>query len=159
MNKTAYILVGHPYTGKSSFIKEQKIINDNVPVIISSDMFLEQYAAQYGLSYSDIFHEKIKWATKESDNMFDYAIEHGLDIVIDKTNMTKKSREKWIKPLLENDYEIVCVVFKHLTKDELDKRRSTRTDKFISDEVINMMISKYEQPNVHEGISHILFKN
>lgn len=156
--KTAYILVGHSYTGKSSFIKNQKdIFVKKDFVIISSDFYLEAHMQHYNKSYDEVWKEHIKEVTKRSDEDFKSAIQFGYDIIIDKTNMSKKSRAKWIKPLLKADYDIVCIVFKHLSEKELHLRRVARPDKFISDYIIEDMINRYEEPCINEGFSHIMF--
>lgn len=48
--KLAYILIGHPYTGKSTFIKTN--LNEGF-VTISIDHFLEEYAKKFNLSYNE----------------------------------------------------------------------------------------------------------
>ena len=50
MNKL-YVLVGVPGSGKSTWVKNQKWANDCV--VVSTDEFVEDYAKECGLTYSE----------------------------------------------------------------------------------------------------------
>ena len=61
MNKL-YVLVGVPGSGKSTWVKNQKWANDCV--VVSTDEFVEDYAKECGLTYSEVFDDYMPTAVK-----------------------------------------------------------------------------------------------
>lgn len=99
-------MIGYPGSGKSTYIAE------NYPnhVRISSDKFIEEYAKNNGGSYQDVFNEYIGTATKKMFEEFQESVKSKKDMVIDRTNMNNKSRNKFINQLPKL-YDIKNVVF------------------------------------------------
>lgn len=143
-----YIMVGLPGSGKSTYVSEH--LSD--VTYISSDKYIEARAEKLGCSYNDIFKSTIKYA---EDLMWQDAFKaHKAkeDVVIDRTNMTKRSRARWLN--FFRGWEPHCTV---MHCDRVHARNAQRINKTIPMNVINSM--KYEAPALEEGfvtISHII---
>ena len=86
--------------------------------------------------------------------------EDGERIYIDRTNLSVKSRKKFIDKLKLHKYEIECVVFpmpgtEKLPSDEWNRRLESRPGKSIPGHVLSSMIEYYEPPTLSEGFSEI----
>jgi len=96
-----HVLVGLPASGKSTFIKET--FEDNV-VVISKDNEIMKMGKELGIEdYTDVYKaltkEQHDEAYKRTMANFTQAVKDGVPIVIDMTNMSKKSRNKWLSPV------------------------------------------------------------
>jgi predicted kinase len=113
-------LIGFPGSGKSTYY------NENYPSYtrISSDMFIESYANAVGKTYSDVFPIYYKTAETNMNELFDYSIKHNKDIVVDRTNLYTKSRNKFISRLPKS-YTVTYVYF-DISKDVLLERNTER---------------------------------
>jgi len=93
-----HVMVGLPACGKSTFIKETFAENT---VIISKDDVIMEMGKELGIEdYTDVYKaltsEQHDEAYKRTKANFAQAVKDGVPIVIDMTNMSKKSRNKWI---------------------------------------------------------------
>ncbi len=84
----------------------------------------------------------------------------GRNFIIDRTNLTVKSRAKFIQKLKLHNYEIEAVVFPEvgseaLSKEEWKRRLDSRPGKTIPQEVLDQMVDSYEIPLMSEGFSKI----
>lgn len=176
------VLVGVPLSGKSTWIAEN-VYGDTV--VISRDATLMEFGQlKYGtemcpkcngakdtecdcaqgkvkLTYSDIWKkftdDDQKTVDKMIRNQYDIAIASGLDIVIDMTNTSKKSRGKWLNNI-NKDYYKRAVVFA-TGFDEIMKRNKQRneaTGKFIPEYVIVNMMKAFMVP-MHDEVDHLTF--
>lgn len=146
-----YVLVGVPGSGKSTWVENQLWTKDCV--YVSSDSFIEEEAQRQGKTYNEIFKD---YAGKAVTMMLDKVIEareEGKDIIWDQTSVSVKSRKKKFQML--PDYEHIAVVFDTPSKDELDKRLSSRPGKIIPQEIVNSMISNFEIPTEEEGYKEV----
>ena len=96
--KRAYFMVGAPATGKSTFIAKNLTTEFEDCRIISSDAYVEKFAADLGKTYSAAFEEVIPYASLAVKEDFEDAIAKGESYVIDMTNMWQKPRAKWMPP-------------------------------------------------------------
>lgn len=122
MNKKKIVfLIGYPGSGKSTYI------NKHYPdfIKISSDKYIEEYAEQNDKTYSEVFQDFIKIATKNMNEEFDYALEQRDNMVIDKMNLTEKSRNSFINRLPQDVYDIEYV-YMDTPIDTLMKRNEDR---------------------------------
>lgn len=146
-----YMLIGVPGSGKSTWIKDQIwALGLN---IISTDVWIDDYAKRMGKTYSEVFEEYIPTATKFMEDQVVFCREHNLDVIWDQTNMSAKSRAKKLAKL--PGYEKIAVVFRTPEKAELDRRLASRPGKFISESIINSMIKSYDEPTEDEGFKEI----
>lgn len=154
MNKL-YVLVGVPGSGKSTWVKNQDWARD-IPVV-STDRFVEQYAAKEGKTYSEVFDEYMPIAVKLMANQVLICKANNKDIIWDQTSTTVETRAKKIRML--PDYYKIAVVFPTPEPDELARRLATREGKIIPAHVSEVMASqlKNEPPTEAEGFDEIWY--
>lgn len=148
-----YILVGIPGSGKSTWIRNN-LSNDYI--IASSDNYIEQKSKEYGLSYSQGFEKFIKDADHFCREQIRYTIGQKKNIVIDRTNLKKSSRQ-WILELADNEYVKIAVVFSTDTSEiqnRLEKRN--KSGKIISQELLQKFLSSFQMPSKDEGFDEII---
>jgi predicted kinase len=148
---TAYILIGVPGSGKSTWVKNQEWAKDCVSV--STDEFVEDYAKEVGSTYSDVFDDYMPTAVKLMANKVVHARDAGKDIIWDQTSTTVNSRKKKFNML--PNYKMVAVVFATPDPLELETRLKNRPGKNIPQHVINSMIKGWEEPTPDEGFEEI----
>lgn len=147
------VLVGLPASGKSTWLKENQ--NENTE-IISKDLVILEMGKEIGVeNYTDIYKalsdEQHKEAYTRTMDNFRKAVEGQKDIVIDMTNMSKKSRGKWINNLKAN-WDIRCKVFL-AGKSLLQTRnlmRSQEENKHIPEHVFKNMMKTFLVPTYNE---------
>ena len=144
------MLIGVPGSGKTTWVLK----NHPTLCYASTDKYIEQFAAEAGKTYNDVFESTIKIATSRmlddvSEFLCDYA-----DFVWDQTNTTKKSRATKIARLVKEDYQIIGIVF-GIPKD-LKERLASRPGKNIPSHVMTSMITNFEIPIIAEGFSKII---
>ena len=149
----AYILVGIPTSGKSTWAEKQEWIEDCA--YISTDHHIEEYAKHIEKTYSDIFDEYMPTAINlMAADVLD-AVKDGMDIVWDQTSTTIKSRKRKFRML--TGYRMIAVVFRTPDDDVLIKRISNRPGKNIPWDVIEKMKSQFVMPTKEEGFDEIWY--
>jgi len=149
---TITLMIGVPKSGKTTFLKNQKY-SDNT-VIISRDDILMEFA-QDGLTYNKAW----KWAEdngkhKEIDKSFTKrlrdAFEKNLNIVIDNTNVNRKSRNR-ILSSTPSHYKRNAIVFA-TGLNEIYKRNGddAKISKDLFYEVFHNMITRFKTPTYGE---------
>ena len=156
--KKAIILVGLPATGKSTWRNAEEY--ENV-TMISSDDLIEKEAEAVGKTYDEVFEDNIKWTDKAAKINYETALRKGDDaIVVDRTNMSIKSRSYFVSKAKEYGYQLIAVVFKKPeTREEYNQwhdRLMGRKGKTIPDYVINGMLRSYERPSAAEGFDLVV---
>lgn len=147
------ILVGVPGSGKTTWIKEHMPMAN----IMSTDIVIENVARRYGMTYDEGFKDLISFAEKVMWRHITWSIAEQVDFVIDRTNLTAKSRAKFIQKLKLHRYEIECVVFPTPEPEEWKRRLGSRPGKTIPQEALDRMLASYEVPTEAEGFSKITF--
>lgn len=150
----AYILVGVPGSGKSTWISQAPVDWNNT-VVASTDNYVEKEAKRQGKTYTEVFNDVMPDAVKHMAQTVVDAVRDNQDIIWDQTSTTKHTRAKKLR-MLPNNYETIAVVFPTPDKKELDRRLGNRPGKTIPDEVISNMISKWEEPSEDEGFNKII---
>jgi predicted kinase len=155
MKPTAYLLVGVPGSGKSTWA-EPYLQRDFK--LISTDNYIETVAAAAGKTYGEVFKQTIEAATKwMEDCVRDYTAAM-FGIVWDQTNLTMKSRRKKLDLLLAAGYDVVAVTFE-IPDGELKRRREVReaaTGKTIPPSVMESMGATYQRPTRLEGFTKVI---
>ena len=146
-----YQLVGVPGSGKSTWIADQ--IWALGLTIVSTDVFVEDYARSQGKTYSEVFTDYMPTAVGLMAEQVIFAREHGHTVIWDQTSTTVKSRARKFHML--PDYEHIAVVFKTPDHTELMRRLMSRPGKEIPDHVIASMIASWEMPTEEEGFTEI----
>lgn len=154
MNKL-YVLVGVPASGKSTWTSNQIWAKD-IPVV-STDRFVEEYAAKHGKTYSEVFEEYMPIAVKLMANQVLICQANKTDIIWDQTSTTVVTRAKKIRMLPE--YYKIAVVFKTPPTAELQRRLASRPGKTIPWDVVSNMAAQLEAepPTKEEGFDEIWY--
>lgn len=149
--RKAVILVGLPGSGKSTYAKN----NLEKYTLISRDAQVEHLGN--GLPYNEAFktvdQNKVDALYQ---NIFSAAVGKGQNVVIDKTNLTYKSRMKSISQLKSNGYNIEIIVFMPLMS-TIYHRNINRENKQIPQKIIRRMMTTFEMPFHTEGTIKYLF--
>ena len=148
---TAYILVGVPASGKSSWIRSQNWTRNCVTA--STDNYIDAVAKRTGKTYSEVFDEHMPDAIEDMLSIVVAAREAGRDIIWDQTSTTIYSRKKKFKML--PGYKMIAVVFKTPEANEWKRRLDSRPGKHIPDEVLNFMSENFQMPTVEEGFHEV----
>jgi predicted kinase len=129
------VLVGLPRSGKTTFSKKLK------GTIISRDALIEESnGTNYNEKWKNVDQEEID---KKLMQNFQNALRNKENIIIDMTNLSKKTRRKW----LQNDYYKVAYVF----PTSINTCISRNTDeKSIPENVIQQMARRFYFPNLEE---------
>ena len=143
---TAVIMVGVPCSGKSTYAAKYYPTYTN----ISRDAQVMKHAEE-GMTYSEAWkvadHAEvdIRCAAELSAT-----IVLRYDLVIDKTNLTHKSRKNLVTRLTNAGYNTLLVVLLP-SPQEVDKRTTARTEKCIPVHVVDNMILSFQMPFEDEG--------
>lgn len=148
------ILVGVPGSGKSTWLLEQEYIEDQY--IASTDGIIESIGIAFNMTYDEGFKDLIKFAEKVMWKELAAFAADGERIYVDRTNLSAKSRKRFIDFLKPYGYEFDCVVFESPETDEW-ARRLYRPGKTIPDHVLESMADNIEIPTMDEGFSCITF--
>lgn len=148
----AYILVGVPGSGKSTWIKKQ--VWTLGLSVISTDMWVEMEAERCGSTYSEVFADYMPKAVGLMASHVRLASEKKHDIIWDQTSVTVESRRRKFNML--PGYEMIAIVFPTPDRAELDVRLSGRFGRHIPKNVIDSMIDSFEMPTIEEGFSKII---
>lgn len=148
-----YQLIGVPAAGKSTWVSTQEWAVDCV--VVSTDKFVEQYAASLGKTYNEVFDEFMPEAVNLMCQEVIVARAQGKDIIWDQTSTSIKSRKRKFNML--RDYSHIAVVFKTPEADELARRLASRPGKNIPQQVMDRMITSWDEPTLEEGFEQVWF--
>ncbi len=143
-------LIGLPGSGKSTF-RDKFLQEHSDYVVISTDDMIDNFAADNFISYSEAWHVvDLKQIESKAKIACINAVADYKPILIDRTNMTQKSRMIF-SALLTDDYRKVAVVF-IVEENVLNERLRTRsvTGKSIPSPVIEHMRQQYVPPTLFE---------
>ena len=151
------ILVGVPGSGKSTWFDKNKTAT---MVSISTDNIIEFMGSLFGFTYDQIFSDSIKLADKIMWKRLEWNAERSNDVVIDRTNLTAKSRKKFIDYLKPYGYEFEAVVFPlpgtvEFSEEEWFRRLDSRQGKTIPNAVLASMVNSAQMPTEEEGFTKI----
>jgi predicted kinase len=150
------MMCGIPCAGKSTYIRrgtENSDVFDEY-VILSTDNYIEEYAASVGKTYNEVFDEAIKDATTKMYQDLDLAIQRGKSIIWDQTNLSKKSRRQKLKKIPDTYTKTVVIL--PITLEDALIRNSQRANKFIPRSVLHRMFLQFEMPTEEEGFDVIM---
>jgi len=160
LDKNCYIMIGLPGSGKSTYIKK----NFKDLEVLSRDDILLEYGKKkgYGDTYTDIWKKLSSEDQKEINKIllqkFNKLKKSNKDFVIDMTNISWKSRRRWLSQL--DDYNVKAVVMLS-SLDEILKRNKERSEidgKFIPENILIDFAKRFELPLYTEGFNRIYFE-
>jgi predicted kinase len=151
-----YMMVGFPASGKSTWISQNYFHNNGV--ICSSDGILERIAVLEGKTYNEIFESNIKEATNIFFDIIKKSVLENKNILVDRTNLTVKSRKK-ILDLIPKNYKKIAIVIECPDEEIYNKRLNSRSGKTIPSSVVESMKKSFEFPTHSEGFHTILTIN
>lgn len=149
-----YVLVGVPGSGKTTWVGNQSIDWDKT-AYISTDKLVERHANFIGLSYQDVFEAYMSEAVQLMAAEARQAFATDLDVIWDQTSTTAASRAKKLRMTPEH-YTKIAVVFETPPAD-VHAKWLDRPGKEIPTNVIDDMISNFEEPTVEEGFDGIVY--
>jgi len=87
------------------------------------------------------------------------ALKNGKSVIIDATNMYKKSRKDWINIAKKYSAKAIAVVFEvsEATAIERNAKRASGGGRNVPTHVIQSFISRYERPSQSEGFDEVKF--
>jgi predicted kinase len=164
--KLVTILVGLPACGKSTYVQHAigQINLDGVTFVASSDDVIERIAKESGKTYNEVFQESYSQAEAECRSGFHRALNEEVPrIIVDRTNMSAKSRTGWIQAAKSKGYTVSAVVFadpgtcsNHMEAvKEWSRRLASRPGKTIPHQIIDGMIKSFVMPTQEEGFDEI----
>jgi len=147
----SYILIGSPGSGKSTWGKNMIEVNPDVTRLCPDD-----FRAKFGSGEGDqtVSHQAFS-ATKSG--MKD-ALSNGKSVLIDATNMYRKTRKDFIDIAKSYNAETIAIVFEVDRETLIDRnqKRGENGGRNVPVHVIDNMLSKYQRPT-HEEFDVIKF--
>ena len=149
---TIKLLVGPPCSGKSTYT--DNINKDNKYTIISRDNELIQYGID---KFNDDNYSSIwkKLTINDQDtidnilnNKFNTAVKNKAHIIVDMTNMSKKSRRKWLG--IKSYYKEAIVFYTGYNELLIRNTNRAKTGKFIPEYVFTNMCKNFSLPMYDE---------
>lgn len=140
---TCFMLVGVPYSGKTTWAKDFVYPRKENTIILSTDEAIEELAPRMGMTYDEAFSLLYPIAEKIMYHRLETAINQGLNIVWDQTNLSEKARRAKLQKLSYR-YNRVGIEFPIPTPKEFEERSAKRTDKKINLETYESMLSRFE---------------
>jgi len=167
---TLYVLVGPPCTGKSTYLKDA-----GWEYIISRDDLVMEFGskslptpetpedAAWMNTYNNCWNALDKKSHKEidktlmvdADAIMTLAKMTGENMAVDMTNLTVKSRKKWID-FAERHKVQVAALSTIWTPEEVLERAKGRTGKIISPKILKDMMGRFEAPKRKEGFKTVV---
>lgn len=141
------VMIGVPKSGKSTFVKEELINQNNV--VVSADRIRQLVTGHdyYGPA------ENFVWGVRNT--MLRDLLLQETEVIIDETNTTIERRRDTIEMGLDHGYEIIGVVMNTPLKVCLNR---CREDDFPKDVVIQKS-EQFETPFKEEGFDDIMVIN
>ena len=149
------LLVGLPGVGKSTWLDGQLFETGRLDCILSTDDIIQDIADEYLTTYNAIFSNAIKLAEQIMWYRAEAYVDMNCDVIVDRTNLSVKSRKRFIDFFKSAGYEIEAIAFKTPVDDEHERRLVSRAGKSIPAHVIASMRESYVFPSPAEGIDCI----
>jgi tRNA uridine 5-carbamoylmethylation protein Kti12 len=148
---TVTFLIGIPAAGKSTMRELIRVGS----FVASSDDFIESIAKAAGKTYDEVFKQSIDAAVRYSKSVVSHAVQSNRDLIIDSTNMSVKSRRKFML-MIPDTWTKRAIVLTPNSDDMWELRLKSRPGKNIPTDVLKNMVDSFEMPTKAEGFSEIL---
>lgn len=146
----ALFLVGPPGSGKSTYFQ------NHIPSYFqrfSTDDLVRREAERVNKPIAEVFPTYISSASQIFEAQIRQANEHGLDFVIDQTNLTEKSRKGKLR-LISSVAKKIAIYFPAYTPKVLNERIAERHKAgghTVPEDVVESMFKSYRLPQKTEG--------
>ena len=159
MTKRIVMLIGVPAAGKSTWIEKEFQGDCHV---VSTDNIIQAVADDEGKTYNEVFLTFSKATESMMWSDFDIYVSGGYDpIVIDRTNVSPKSRRRFFERLRifhkGHGYTVEAVVFNAPETTEWRRRLDSRPGKTIPENILMSMLASFQVPSESEGFSKITY--
>ena len=155
MKSKVILLVGPPLSGKDTYLKNKDY--PDYEIISRDDILMSLHETD---DYSSAFNTINQ---KEVDKILNQKIQDAIsekkNVIINMTNLSKKSRNKHLCKFPNETYNKIAIVFPKLELMEYEFRNNKRKNeinKFIPMEVIKDMIDRWENVTFEEGFNTII---
>ena len=153
---TAFITIGLPASGKTSWAKEYVAQHPNTVRINNDDIRNSYYEAVGNRNWSPTVEDYVRGNREE-------AIRHnaqlGQDIIVDNTHMNAKTLKQMVDLCKSLGYEVETVDFRHVSVEECVRRDSLRTGhEQVGEAVIRRMYKKHGQVRAERNLPRYQFE-
>ena len=155
MKSQLILLVGPPLSGKDTHLRNQDY--SDFTIISRDDILMSLHSNN---DYSEAFN---KVDQKEVDRLLIQKIQDCIDnkknVIINMTNLSKKSRNRHLCKFPNSDYDKIAIVFPKLNLCDYINRNDNRKkeeNKFIPVGVIQSMIDNWQDVTQDEGFDSII---
>ena len=155
MKSKVILLVGPPLSGKDTYLKSKDF--SDFTTISRDDILMSLHDTNdYSEAFNQVDH---KLVDRLLNQKIQDCINNKKNVIINMTNLSKKGRNRHLSKFPNSDYEKIAVVFPKLDIDEYINRnlkRKNEENKFIPLNVIESMISNWEDVTPDEGFDQII---
>lgn len=145
-----YFLIGLPGCGKSTWA-EKHLTDKFHTKILSSDKYREIILGDVNRQDNN---DKVFTALYQDMINFLHA---NCDVILDATNLTRKSRAKVFNLLRDNKIECEKIAVVFAVAEDICRMRNWERDRTVPDYVIDRMLRQFELPFLGEGFDKIEF--
>ena len=140
-----WITVGASGSGKTTFVKTLAEMNSQA-VRLCPDEFRAKFG--WGEGDQSVSHIAFKATYEEMEK----ALSNGKDVIIDATNMYRKTRKKFLEIAKLHNAQTIALVFevKKETLLERNKKRGEAGGRNVPEDVIDRMLERYQCPGTDE---------
>lgn len=149
------MLVGPPLSGKDSLLKKLNL--DDVTLISRDDILMSLHNTD---DYTEAFNQvDQKMVDRILNEKIQDCISKKKNVIINMTNLSKKSRNRHLCKFPSSDYDKIAIVFPKLNLCDYINRNDNRKkeeNKFIPVGVIQSMIDNWQDVTQDEGFDSII---
>ena len=162
-NKNLFVLIGLPNSGKSS-LRNAFVRSFPEASIVSRDDLLEEFykrktgvITDYNTMYKFLHEDKLllKEFTKEFEDYLNKLAKTSDNIIVDMTQLSLSSRRKMINHFPKHNKKAIVIMTDNVELFRRNEQRFQETKKFISEKVIENMMTSFTFPVLEEGFDNI----
>jgi predicted kinase len=137
---TLYLMVGLPASGKTTYAKKE--LSDAIRVCY--DDLVEMLTGEWDVKHTGLYH-----ALEQA--IIQTALFRGYDVVVDRTNVTRKVRQRFAAIAYNADAEMEAVIVTVSLKTALERNKNR--ERVVPEEAIKKLHQEWEEPTEDEGFS------
>lgn len=157
--KNGFIIVGVSGSGKSTIVEQlKKLLPEDFTSVFSLDIcrrsFMdEKHTTQWwsdAMTDADLYNECFRFANENEKEFAEYVTNCWMraltneNVIVDNTNLTRKSRARWVNDMRAKKFEITALqVIAPLNT--VIARQMTRKDKSVPEKVVREMYMRQQE--------------